>query len=114
MCVAGAFRAARSPSRRVAAAATGFAVLGLAASFTGYLLPWDQLALWAVTIGAKLPGGLWGAAFSDQVRFVLMRNREISQSELRTWFLVHAFVLPPLIAATLFAAFFRRARTRAS
>jgi len=31
-------------------------VLTLALSFTGYLLPWDQLAYWAVTIGANIAG----------------------------------------------------------
>ena len=29
-------------------------VLTLAFSFTGYLLPWDQLAFWAITIGANI------------------------------------------------------------
>jgi quinol-cytochrome oxidoreductase complex cytochrome b subunit len=29
-------------------------VLTLALSFTGYLLPWDQLAYWAVTIGSEI------------------------------------------------------------
>jgi quinol-cytochrome oxidoreductase complex cytochrome b subunit len=24
-------------------------------SFTGYLLPWDQLAFWAITVGRRLP-----------------------------------------------------------
>ena len=31
-------------------------VLTLLLSFTGYLLPWDQLSLWAVTVGANLAG----------------------------------------------------------
>ena len=31
-----------------------FLTLGL--SFTGYLLPWDQLAIWAVTVGTSLAG----------------------------------------------------------
>ena len=29
-------------------------VVTLALSFTGYLLPWDQLAFWAVTIGSEI------------------------------------------------------------
>ncbi len=33
-----------------------FLTLGL--SFTGYLLPWDQLAIWAVTVGTSLGGVL--------------------------------------------------------
>ena len=31
-------------------------VLTLLLSFTGYLLPWDQLAYWAVTVGAEMAG----------------------------------------------------------
>jgi len=30
--------------------------LTLLLSFTGYLLPWDQLALWAVTVGTNMMG----------------------------------------------------------
>ena len=30
--------------------------LTLLLSFTGYLLPWDQLALWAVAVGTEQPG----------------------------------------------------------
>ena len=33
-------------------------VLTLALSFTGYLLPWDQLAFWAVTVGANMVGSI--------------------------------------------------------
>lgn len=32
----------------------GLLVITLALSFTGYLLPWDQLAYWAITIGANI------------------------------------------------------------
>ena len=42
--------------------------LTLLLSFTGYLLPWDQLALWAVTVGTNMMG--YTPVFGDQVRFV--------------------------------------------
>ena len=32
----------------------GLLVTTLGLSFTGYLLPWDQLAYWAITIGANI------------------------------------------------------------
>ena len=32
----------------------GLLALTLGLSFTGYLLPWDQLAYWAITIGANI------------------------------------------------------------
>ena len=44
--------------------------LTLLLSFTGYLLPWDQLALWAVTVGTNMMG--YTPVFGSQVRFVLL------------------------------------------
>ena len=42
-------------------------------SFTGYLLPWDQLALWAVTVGTNMMG--YTPVFGNEVRFVLLGRR---------------------------------------
>src|SRR5205085_8071821 len=84
VCIVGAVRSTREVSRRVAAFATGFAVVALAASFTGYLLPWSQLALFAVTVGANFHGA-WDAAFSEQVRFVIVHSTEVSQTTYRNW-----------------------------
>ena len=47
--------------------------LTLLLSFTGYLLPWDQLALWAVTVGTNMMG--YTPVFGQQVRFVENENR---------------------------------------
>jgi len=49
--------------------------LTLLLSFTGYLLPWDQLALWAVTVGTNMIG--YTPVFGSQVRFVLLGGAEI-------------------------------------
>ena len=49
--------------------------LTLLLSFTGYLLPWDQLALWAVTVGTNMMG--YTPVFGSQVRFVLLGGVEI-------------------------------------
>src|SRR5205807_34704 len=45
------------------------------ASFSGYLLPWDQLGLWAVTVGSDYGGyrAIWGS----DVRFALMGRTEV-------------------------------------
>ena len=45
-------------------------LLTLLLSFTGYLLPWDQLALWAVAVGTSMMG--YTPVLGDQVRFVLL------------------------------------------
>ena len=49
--------------------------LTLLLSFTGYLLPWDQLALWAVTVGTNMIG--YSPVVGSQVRFVLLGGVEI-------------------------------------
>jgi quinol-cytochrome oxidoreductase complex cytochrome b subunit len=95
--------------RRSWPAATGLVLLMAALAFTGYLLPWDQLALWAVTIGTNFRG-LVTAAFDDQVKFVLVGSREVSQATIRNWFIVHAAVLPVALAVCL-AALRRRSST---
>ena len=45
-----------------------FLTLGL--SFTGYLLPWDQLAVWAVTVGTSLAG--YSPLIAKQANFLLL------------------------------------------
>lgn len=88
--------------RRKAAAiavAAGLPVCLLAASFTGYLLPWDQLALWAVTVGTNMKG--YPPAFGSQTRFVLLGGVEISKATLWRWFLVHTVLLTVVTGALL-------------
>ncbi|MGW8313810.1 MAG: cytochrome b N-terminal domain-containing protein [Desulfuromonadales bacterium] len=67
-------------------------LLVLAANFTGYLLPWDQLAYWAVTICtsmlAYLPlGGQW---FQELLR----GGAEIGPATLANFFVLHAALIP--------------------
>ena len=62
--------------------------LVLAASITGNLLPYDQVAMAAVTVGDQLEG-VWFAAFDDGVRFVLIGGAEVSQASYRASLLAH-------------------------
>ena len=77
----------------------GIAVTTLLASFTGYLLPWDQLALRAVRVGTNLRG--YTALFDPVVRFVLIGGVEVSPGTVLTWLFVHALVLGPLLIGLL-------------
>ena len=72
-------------------------VLALAASFTGFLLPWDQLAITKVTVGAEYKGVL--VAFRDDVRYVIISGTEIGLDTYRRWTIVHLVVLPALVVA---------------
>ena len=66
--------------------------LTLLLSFTGYLLPWDQLALWAVTVGTNMMG--YTPVFGSQVRFVLLGGVEIGTETLLRWYVLHVLHVP--------------------
>ena len=92
-------------------------VMTLALSFTGYLLPWDQLAYWAITIGSNIanspreltdaigitkffdPGGL-------QKRLLLGANY-VGQDALIRFYVLHVFVLPLALVGLLGVHFWR-------
>ena len=69
----------------------------LAASFTGYLLPWDQLAL-----APLRPGEYRGFAFlfgHPEVKFVLIGSVEVGKQTVRNWFFVHTVAIPLALGA---------------
>ena len=79
--------------------------LTLLLSFTGYLLPWDQLALWAVTVGTNMMG--FTPVFGDQVRFVLLSGVEIGTDTLLRWYVLHVLMLPFVLIILLAVHFWR-------
>ena len=79
--------------------------LTLLLSFTGYLLPWDQLALWAVTVGTNMMG--YTPVFGDQVRFVLLGGAEIGTDTLLRWYVLHVLMLPFVIVIFMAIHFWR-------
>ena len=94
-------------------------VLTLALSFTGYLLPWDQLAYWAITIGSNIansPRELTDAIgitrFFDPGGFqkrLLLGANYVGQDALIRFYVLHVFVLP-LALVTLLGVHFWRIR----
>ena len=79
--------------------------LTLLLSFTGYLLPWDQLALWAVTVGTNMMG--YTPVFGDQVRFVLLGGKEIGTDTLLRWYVLHVLFVPFVTVIFLAIHFWR-------
>src|SRR5437764_3555069 len=71
-------------------------VLTLLLSFSGYLLPWDQLALWAITVGTTIAGA--APILGGQSRFVLIGGVEIGPSALIRFYTLHVIALPLLAA----------------
>ena len=68
-------------------------------SFTGYLLPWDQLAFWAVTVGTNIVSSAPGAG--SLLRQTLIGGREIGEATLVRFYLLHIVALP-IATAVLF------------
>lgn len=102
-------------------------VLTLLLSFTGYLLPWDQLAVWAITVGTNMAratpflghegpgasllsiGGLDFVHAGDDVRFGLLGGRFVGEAAILRFYVLHCVGIP-LAAATLMAIHFWRVR----
>ncbi len=79
--------------------------LVLAFNFTGYLLPWDQLAYWAVTVGTSLLSyvPLVGTAVSN----FLLGGPEVGQTTLRNFYAIHVAVLPAIMVLAMSYHFWR-------
>ena len=67
-------------------------ILTMGLSYTGYLLPWDQLALWAITIGSNIARSV--PIIGDQVQFLMQGGTIIDQNTLIIWYTLHIAVLP--------------------
>ncbi|MBX3296304.1 MAG: cytochrome b N-terminal domain-containing protein [Acidobacteria bacterium] len=97
----------------------GLLVTTLALSFTGYLLPWDQLAYWAITIGANIaqsPREITDAmGITDLMdigglqREILLGSDIVGEESLIRFYLLHVMILP-IVMAMLMAVHFWRIR----
>jgi quinol-cytochrome oxidoreductase complex cytochrome b subunit len=76
-------------------------------SFSGYLLPWDQLSLWAITVGTNIGGA--APILGPKVNFMLVGDYQIGQPTLIRFYTLHVIFLP-LAAAFLMAVHFWRIR----
>lgn len=80
-------------------------LLTLFASFTGYLLPWDQLAFWAITVGTAIAG--YAPVFGEQIRFVLLGDTAVGQEALLRFYVLHVAVLPVFMTLLIGVHFWR-------
>ncbi len=97
--------------------ATGMILLvfTLLLSFSGYLLPWDQLAYWALTVflsGAEaapappIPG-LDGAVFNQNVLLVLQGAPSLGAGGLLRWYLFHVLLFPLIVGIFFFVHYYK-------
>lgn len=73
----------------------GLLLSTLLLSFTGYLLPWDQLAYWAITVGTNIASS--APLVGEQIRFFLLGGNTIDQNALIRFYVLHIFFLPLLV-----------------
>jgi len=71
-------------------------VLTLLLSFTGYLLPWDQLAFWAVTVGTSMAS--YVPIMGDVTKEILLGGPSVGSATLVRFYVLHVAVLPALLA----------------
>lgn len=100
----GAYRAQRAANWLVGLT---LLLITLFLSFTGYLLPWDQLAFWAVTVGTNIAQE--APLVGRGIRFVLLGGTQIGQSALVRFYVLHVVVLPAAVLV-LFAYHMWRVR----
>ena len=100
-------------------------LLTLLLSFTGYLLPWDQLAIWAVTVGSNMarahpfighegPGASLLAIgdinlvhIGSDVRFALIGGRFVGEATLLRFYVIHCIAVPFIMMIFMAVHFWR-------
>jgi hypothetical protein len=80
-------------------------VLTFLLSYTGYLLPWDQLALWAVTVGVNMVGST--PFLGDLIKFLLIGDYQVGQNALIRFYTLHVIALPLALSVFLAVHFWR-------
>ena len=74
-------------------------------SYTGYLLPWDQLAFWAVTVGTNIISAM--PVVGGKIRFLVLGGNIVGENALLRFYVLHVVILP-LVAFLLIGIHFWR------
>ncbi len=82
-------------------------LMTLLLSFTGYLLPWDQLAYWAIVVGSNI--AKYTPVFGEKIRFLLLGGNVVGQGALLRFYVLHVAFLPA-VALVLIAVHLWRIR----
>ncbi|MGP8247222.1 MAG: cytochrome b N-terminal domain-containing protein [Bryobacteraceae bacterium] len=76
-------------------------------SYTGYLLPWDQLAFWAITVGSNILAAV--PLLGAKIRFLILGGNTVNANALLRFYVLHCVILP-LVAVLFLAIHFWRIR----
>jgi len=80
-------------------------ILVVLSNFTGYLLPWDQLSYWAVTVATSLLQYI--PLIGSSLRDALLGGKEVGSVTLSNFFNLHTGVIPLLIIVLMAYHFWR-------
>ena len=93
--------------------------LTLLLSFSGYLLPWDQLAIWAVTVGTNMARAtpllghegplseFVGMKINNDIRFALLGGTTVGDATLLRFYVLHCIAFPIILTALITVHFWR-------
>lgn len=85
-------------------------VLTLLLSFSGYLLPWDQISIWAVTVGTNMAratpflgseGPFSVVTPMNDARFVLLGSYNVGENALLRFYVLHCVFFPVILSLFL-------------
>ena len=102
-------------------------VMTLLLSFTGYLLPWDQLAIWAITVGSNMAkatplvgaGGPFAKVMmfpgtdvpmihaGSDARFFLLAGTFVGENALLRFYVLHCVFIPVIVTVLIAVHFWR-------
>jgi quinol-cytochrome oxidoreductase complex cytochrome b subunit len=74
-------------------------------SFTGYLLPWDQIAFWAITVGTQM--AQYAPILGPETGFFLLGGIQVGGDTLLRFYVMHVIAFPLITAIFLIVHFWR-------
>jgi quinol-cytochrome oxidoreductase complex cytochrome b subunit len=74
-------------------------ILSLALNFTGYLLPWDQLSYWAITVSTSLVA--YVPLVGEGIKTFFLGGPQVGQAALSNFYAMHVVFFPAIMAALL-------------
>jgi quinol-cytochrome oxidoreductase complex cytochrome b subunit len=77
----------------------GLLLLTMGMGFTGYLLPWNQKAFWATTVGTAIAGSVPG--LGEFILKALRGGPDLSALTLSRFFSAHIWILPALLVGLI-------------
>jgi quinol-cytochrome oxidoreductase complex cytochrome b subunit len=83
----------------------GLFLVTLLLSYTGYLLPYDQLAYWAVTVGTNIAAYM--PVLGPKLRYLLLGGSGIGHNTLVRFYVLHCVILPIVLSLLVVVHFWR-------